>query len=153
VVKAKLVDPRFPTGDSCLFAAGELVFVYPPALTAQGLTALRSAFGQNLVTLSQADAQRLAGNSYAVTLESGSIAFVPEGTSEAVTGPLREQRVRVEKVDLSEFIDKGGGGPKSLVLNIGPIIDNPTRPAPADDMVELRDKRRYNTLAKSGGLP
>jgi hypothetical protein len=114
---------------------------------------LKAHFGARLRPLSEADARLLAGNSFHVRTESGPVAFVPEGTSDALTGALREGGARVEKVDVSEFADKGGGGPKSLVLNLGAIIDDPNRPAPADDMALFREQRRYKTLVKAGRLP
>src|SRR5438045_3069124 len=82
-VKPELASYDFPTGDSCALAVGSQLFVYPAAFTPAGLQALKAHFGAGLRPLSEADARALAANSFCVSTESGPVAFVPEGISDA----------------------------------------------------------------------
>jgi hypothetical protein len=46
---------------------------------------------------------------------------MPEGSTAALRAAVRERGVDVVPVDVSEFLEKGGGSVKCMVADLGPL--------------------------------
>ena len=67
---------------------------------------------------------------------------MPEGVSAALLERVRERGVEPVLVNVSEFLAKGGGSVKCMILDLGPSNEQPGDPA----AVEFRAERSYERL-------
>ena len=114
-------------GDTALCAFGpqrEHLLVYREAITPESRPALDERFGDAMIELSEADAQRYAANSFTTTdPQSGESTLVmPGGVSERLLDQIRERGTRPVTVDVSEFLKKGGGSVKCMIGDLGTLI-------------------------------
>lgn len=127
----------------CSFGSGrEFLLAYMDGLTQPGRERLRSEFGANLIELSEGDATLYAANSFQVDYEGELYLFMPKGVSDALRACVRERGVEPVVVDVSEFLAKGGGSVKCMILDLGPSEEQPDDPA----AVEFRSERSYERL-------
>jgi N-dimethylarginine dimethylaminohydrolase len=96
--------------------------VYLPALSCKSQELLRDSFRDQLIPLSSEDAFRFAANSFFIETEKGSMMFMPAGISERLKNDVKERGVTPIEVDVSEFLEKGGGSIKCMLLDLGPVI-------------------------------
>jgi N-dimethylarginine dimethylaminohydrolase len=132
-------------GDTVLCSFGprrEFLLAYMDALTPTSQNKLRSAFGADLVELQIADAALYAANSFQVEDAGKSFLFMPLGVSEGLCQQIRERGVEPVLVDVSEFLAKGGGSIKCMILDLGPSSEQ----SPSAEAASFRAARSYRRL-------
>src|SRR5258708_20800366 len=95
-------------------------------LTRQSQEELRSAFATNLVELQAVDAAVYAANSFQVEYQGKFYLFMPLGVGEGLCQQIRERGVEPVLIDVGEFLAKGGGSIKCMILNLVPTPEQPT---------------------------
>jgi N-dimethylarginine dimethylaminohydrolase len=136
-------------GDTVLCSFGpdrELLLAYMRGLTAPSRDRVRDEFGSNLIELSEDDAALYAANSFQIDYQGALYLFMPRGISDALLGQVRARGVEPVTVDVSEFLAKGGGSVKCMILDLGPCSEQPAAPS----AVEFRARRSFATLFPGG---
>jgi N-dimethylarginine dimethylaminohydrolase len=144
ILPLELVLEAHYHGDTVLCSFGprrEFLLAYLDGLSAQSRNLVRDAFGANLVELSQADAAIYAANSFQIEHEGRLYLFMPRGISEELQRAVRERGVEPVTVDVSEFLAKGGGSIKCMILDLGPASEQPVNANSAAFRVEHNYKR------------
>ncbi len=128
VISLELVDEAHYHGDTVLCPFGpreEYLLVYLEALSGDSQERLRRRFGSRLVPLSRADGRAFAANSFQIATayygEKRPILLMPDGLTTRVYESVRVRGVIPCPVDVSEFMEKGGGSLKCMLLNLGEI--------------------------------
>ena len=124
VLPAGLIDEAYYHGDTCLCSFGPhrgSVLAHLPALESRAREALRRAFGERLIALSEPDATIYAANSFAFERDGEHFLIMPEGVSARLVSEVRSHRVTVVQVDVSEFYKKGGGSVKCMIGDLGMV--------------------------------
>jgi len=109
----ELVDPRWYHLDTafCPLPGGGAI-AYDKAFSGSSVAALKHAFGENIIWVSETDAQNFACN--AISIERG---VVMHRASAQLKSALAQRGFEVIEADVSEFI-KAGGACKCLTLEI-----------------------------------
>ncbi len=128
VVPLELSDPAYYHGDTVLCPFGphrEFLLAYLAGLTSAAQTTLRYRFGSRLVLLSEEDACRFAANSFQVKRsyfgETVCVLLMPDGLGQSLYAEIRGRGVIPCPVDVSEFLEKGGGAVKCMLLDLGEL--------------------------------
>jgi arginine dihydrolase len=132
-------------GDTVLCSFGrqrEFLLAYMEGLAPASRETLRGAFGANLIALQGADAALYAANSFQVERDGALFVLMPQGVSEALCTQIHERGVEPVPIDVSEFLAKGGGSIKCMILDMGPSGELPSSPAVAS----VRADRSYQNL-------
>lgn len=132
-------------GDTVLCSFGpdrEFLLAYMQGLTAESRGRLRAAFGSRLIELSERDAALYAANSFQIDHKGRLYLFLPDGVSDELIAKIRERSVEPVTVNVSEFLAKGGGSIKCMILDLGPTSEQPAEPAAA----KFRDQRSYQRV-------
>jgi N-dimethylarginine dimethylaminohydrolase len=132
-------------GDTVLCSFGsrrQFLLAYMDGLTAPSRERLRLEFRGNLIELAESDAALYAANSFQVDYEGRLFLFMPEGVSDELLARVRERGVEPVQVDVSEFLAKGGGSVKCMILDLGPSDEQSDEPA----VVRFRTERSYEIL-------
>jgi N-dimethylarginine dimethylaminohydrolase len=132
-------------GDTVLCSFGperEFILAYMEGLTPPSRDRLRNAFGANLIELSERDAAIYAANSFQVDNDDRLYLLVPEGVSDELIRKIRERSVEPVPVNVSEFLAKGGGSVKCMILDLGPSSEQPGD----SGVVRFRHERSYQRL-------
>lgn len=118
-ISLELVDEDFYHGDTVLCSFGlkrEYLMVYPNGLSVHSMKALQNP---NIIWLSRADAYAFAANSFQVVDRGQCILFMPMGISEVLRQQIEEKGIEVVLIDVSEFLEKGGGAIKCMIGDLG----------------------------------
>ena len=113
-------------GDTALCAFGphrEHLLAYREALAPSDWPRLQALFGDAVIELGSADAQRYAANSFTLTRGGESFLVMPGGISDRLQDQIRERGTTPITVDVSEFLKKGGGSVKCMIGDLGPVSD------------------------------
>jgi len=132
-------------GDTVLCSYGpmrEYLLAYMGGLTQDSQERLRKTFGARLIELSDSDAALYAANSFQIERDGRFSLFMPFGASEALCTRIRANGVEPALVDVGEFLAKGGGSIKCMILDLGPSDELSNDPA----AVSFRAERRYDHL-------
>ena len=132
-------------GDTLLCSFGperKFLMAYMEGLTAESRARLLRAFGGDLVELSAGDAALYGANSFQADFEGRFYLFMPEGVSQRLIEAVRERGVEPITTDVSEFLAKGGGSVKCMILDLGPTAGLPNDSAAA----AFRSERNYLKL-------
>jgi N-dimethylarginine dimethylaminohydrolase len=132
-------------GDTVLCSYGprrEYVLAYMGGLTEDSQQRLRKNFGARLLELSDHDAALYAANSFQIENEGRFSLFMPFGVSEELCTRIRADGVEPTLVDVSEFLAKGGGSIKCMILDLGPSDEISSNPA----ALSFRAGRRYDQI-------
>ena len=132
-------------GDTVLCSFGprrEFVLAYTDGLTRQSREELRNAFASNLVELQAADAALYAANSFQVEYHGQFYMFMPLGVGDALRQQIRERGVEPVLIDVSEFLAKGGGSIKCMILDLGSAAEQPI----GAEAASFRAQRSYGQL-------
>jgi arginine dihydrolase len=132
-------------GDTVLCSFGperEYLLAYLEGLTPPSRDLLRAEFGPNLIELSERDAAFYAVNSFQTDFEGRLYLFMPEGVSDALVSQIRERSVEPMLVNVSEFLAKGGGSVKCMILDLGPSSEQPSQ----SEAVAFRAERSYHRV-------
>lgn len=126
VLSLELCDERYYHGDTLLCSFGpnrEFLLCYFPGLTEPAQTALRQRFGDRVIPLSRENAEAFAANSFQITVEMEGVRrhvlLMPDGAGQGLYEEIRRLGVVPYPVDVSEFLGKGGGAIKCMLLDIG----------------------------------
>jgi N-dimethylarginine dimethylaminohydrolase len=136
----RLREPFFH-GDTCmdLLRGRRPVFLVFPAAFAEREEYHRvrdvAAGIAEVIEISEQDALGYACNS----LSLGDDLLVPAGISEVLRRSLTEHGYRLRELDFTELFGKGGGGPRCLVNDLGPLEAAPQASRFADIAPSLRD--------------
>jgi len=112
-------------GDTALCAFGprrEHLLAYREALAPRDWPRLCEVFGDAVIPLDRADAERYAANSFTLTRGGESFLVLPAGVSEELLAQVRERGVTPLTVDVSEFLKKGGGSVKCMIGDLGVVV-------------------------------
>lgn len=132
-------------GDTVLCSFGprsEFLLAYMDGLTRRSQEELQQAFGSNLIELQTADAALYAANSFQVDHNGKFYLFMPLGVGDALLRQIRERGVEPVLIDVSEFLAKGGGSIKCMILDLGPATEQPT----GAEAASFRAQRSYGQL-------
>jgi N-dimethylarginine dimethylaminohydrolase len=132
-------------GDTVLCSFGpnrKYLLVYMDGLAPLSREDLRKAFGANLIALPGPDAALYAANSFQIERDGKLFLFMPQGVSESLLLQIQERGVEPVLVDVSEFLAKGGGSIKCMILDLGPSGELPNNPVAAS----FRADRSYRNL-------
>jgi hypothetical protein len=114
-------------------------------LTPPARERLVSAFGANVIALSQHDAELYVANSFQVEHDRRFYLFMPEGVSDQLISKIRAQSVLPVPMDVSEFLAKGGGSIKCMILDLGPSEQMPKY----ESAEQFQKARSYQSVFKS----
>ena len=132
-------------GDTVLCSFGaerEFLLAYMAGLTMKSRETLLQAFGNRLVELAEHDAALYAANSFQIDHGGRSFLFMPEGISDELINEIRTRSVEPVLINVSEFLAKGGGSIKCMILDLGPRDQQPSDPAAA----AFRAERSYECV-------
>jgi N-dimethylarginine dimethylaminohydrolase len=122
IMKVGLVLEAHYHGDTALCAFGRdrrQLLVYRDAIDPDDMTKLEAHFEENLLELSEHDAQRYAANSFTYERDGDCFLFMPEGVSQLLQDQIRNRGVTPVTIDVSEFLKKGGGSVKCMIGDLG----------------------------------
>ena len=120
----------------------EFLLAYMPGLREASRELLKAEFGRDLIELSERDGALYAANSFQADDGGRLYLFLPEGVSDGPLRRIRERGVEPVLIDVSEFLAKGGGSIKCMILDLGQVSDLPPEPA----AIEFRERRSYAKL-------
>jgi hypothetical protein len=118
-------------------------------LTMKSRARLREAFGNRLIELSEHDAALYAANSFQIDDRGTLHLFMPEGVSQELINEIRTRSVEPVLINVSEFLAKGGGSVKCMILDLGPCDQQPSEPAAAAFRAERSYMRVYGEESAS----
>lgn len=128
VLLLELTDERHYHGDTVLCAFGprsEHLMVYLEGLAPEGGRTLKARFEDRLLPLSREDGAGFAANSFQVETDYHGrrvpLLLMPDGLSQGLTEQVRARGVIPLPVDVSEFLGKGGGAVKCMLLDLGEL--------------------------------
>ncbi|HTW87593.1 MAG TPA: hypothetical protein VMD75_06270 [Candidatus Binataceae bacterium] len=132
-------------GDTVLSSFGperEFLLTYLPGLKESSRELLKAEFGRNLIELSERDGALYAANSFQADHGGRLYLFLPEGVSDGLLNHIRERGVEPVLIDASEFLAKGGGSIKCMILDLGQLSDLPAERS----AIEFREQHSYAKL-------
>jgi N-dimethylarginine dimethylaminohydrolase len=147
ILALELSDEAYYHGDTVLCSFGprrEYLLAYLDGLTSDSQQRLRSAFGADLVALDSRDAARYAANSFQIYSGRRCTLVLPSGVSQRTLAEIRERGVDPTLVEVSEFLAKGGGSVKCMILDLGPTSELPH----SSGAQLFRARRSYSSLFK-----
>ncbi|MGC1678041.1 MAG: hypothetical protein WA740_10975, partial [Candidatus Binataceae bacterium] len=110
----------------CSFGPGrEYLLAYMEGLAEASRERLKAEFGDHLIELNEHDAALYAANSFQSELNAILYLFMPRGVSPELLAAVRERGVEPLLCDASEFLAKGGGSIKCMILDLGPREQQP----------------------------
>jgi N-dimethylarginine dimethylaminohydrolase len=128
VLLLELTDERHYHGDTILCVFGprnEHLMVYLEGLATEGAQALKARFGERLLPLSREDGAGFAANSFQIETDYHGrrvpLLLMPDGLSQGLYEQVRARGVIPLPVDVSEFLGKGGGAVKCMLLDLGEL--------------------------------
>lgn len=137
-------------GDTVLCSYGpqrEYLLAYMDGLTQDSQDRLRNTVGTALIELSDDDAALYAANSFQIEHDGRFILFMPLGVSDELRSRISANGVEPALIDVSEFLAKGGGSIKCMILDLGPSNELSNDPA----VLSFRTDRRYDHLYPEHG--
>jgi N-dimethylarginine dimethylaminohydrolase len=142
ILPVELILEAHYHGDTALCSFGperEFLLAYLEGLSPESRDRLRASFADRLIPLSIHDAVLYAANSYQTDCNGRPYLFMPEGVSDGLLREVQTRGVEPVLVNVSEFLAKGGGSVKCMILDLGPSEAQPeTRAA-----IEFRMSRSY----------
>ncbi|MBI1953716.1 MAG: hypothetical protein HYS41_06310 [Candidatus Omnitrophica bacterium] len=125
ILDLELIVEAHYHGDTVLCPFGphrEYLLAFLEGLSDDSRSALRARFKDRLVPLSGEDGRRFAANSFQVDApyfgEEVPVLLMPDGLTNGLYETIRARGVIPCPVDISEFLDKGGGAVKCLLLDL-----------------------------------
>lgn len=128
VLPLELCDERHYHGDTVLCSFGprrEFLLCHFGGLAATAQAVIRQRFGERVIPLSREDGAAFAANSFQVSVtafgERREVLLIPDGASQGLYEQVRQRGVIPFPVDVSEFLEKGGGSVKCMLLDLGEL--------------------------------
>lgn len=123
LVPLKLTDERFYHGDTVLCPFGarkEYLIAYLDGLNSISRERLMLHWGADrIIALRNDDALHYAANSFQIKVDGKPVLIMPKGISAELKSRVEALGTRVEQVDVSEFLKKGGGSIKCMIGDLG----------------------------------
>ena len=144
ILPVELILEAHYHGDTALCSFGperEFLLAYLESLSPESRERLRANFADRLIPLSIHDAVLYAANSYQTDCNGRLYLFMPEGISDGLLREVQTRGVEPVLVNVSEFLAKGGGSIKCMILDLGPSEAQPGERA----ATEFRASRAYRT--------
>jgi len=129
ILEIPLVLEAHYHGDTALCAFGpgrRYLLAYRAGIAPSAWPLLQQHFGEDLIELSEPDAERYAANSFTYTQDTDSVLVMPAGVSDTLTATVRDRNVTPITVDVSEFLKKGGGSIKCMIGDLGVVVNSPS---------------------------
>src|SRR5262249_27651045 len=149
ILPLELCDEAYYHGDTVACSFGprrEYLLAFMDGLTPESRLRLRGAFGADLIELDSLDAGRYAANSFQIISEGRCGLILPSGVSWGPLAQIRDRGVEPISVDVSEFLAKGGGSIKCMILDLGPSSE-----VPADTgATSFRARHNYSRVFPPG---
>jgi N-dimethylarginine dimethylaminohydrolase len=145
VLSLDLVLEAHYHGDTVLCSFGpqrEFLLAYLDGLSQESRALLRARFGNDLIALSESDAELYAANSFQIDHGGKLYLFMPEGVTAELQRAVHARAVEPVLVNVNEFLAKGGGSIKCMILDLGPSEEQPPDPA----AVAFRASHSYQRL-------
>jgi hypothetical protein len=145
ILPIELINEAHYHGDTVFCSFGkkrEFLLAYMQGVATKDRQVLRDRFGANLIELTESDAAIYAANSFQTDIEGKLYIFLPHGVSESLLSNISARDVTPVTVNVSEFLAKGGGSIKCMILDLGPRELQPASGA------EFRAARAYQNLFK-----
>jgi N-dimethylarginine dimethylaminohydrolase len=124
VVALELELEAYYHGDTVLCAFGpgrRFLLAYRAGLSPASWDQLHEIFGDALLELGDADATHYAANSFGLAAGGESLLVMPAGVSDRLLAQVHERGVTPMTVDVSEFLEKGGGSVKCMIGDLGAL--------------------------------
>lgn len=128
VIPLELADEAHYHGDTLLCPFGpnrEFLMVYLKGFTEPARATLRARFGSRLLSLSEENGRAFAANSFQIQVpyqgEVSDLLLMPDGLTQDLYDQVRARGVIPCPVDVSEFLQKGGGAVKCMLLDLGDL--------------------------------
>jgi N-dimethylarginine dimethylaminohydrolase len=140
-------------GDTVLCSFGprrEFLLACMEGLAPASRAMLADQFGDRLLPLSERDAELYAANSFQTDYHGKLYLFMPEGVSDQLRREVRAREVEPVLVNVSEFLAKGGGSIKCMILDLGPSDEQPSQPAALAFRAERSYRRLFSSSARVG---
>lgn len=141
MISLRLTNPRYYHGDTLICDLGEACMAWLGGLDEVSGKGLREAFEGRLIELDDEDATAFVGNSFYVETTAERLLFASQTIPAGTRSRIEATGVEVIPVDISEFLDKGGGGAKCMVFNLGNIDSDEEL---SDAVRDFRARRRYS---------
>jgi len=125
VIALRLADTRYYHGDTALFAFGpnrEYLLAYLEGLDRESQACLKNYLGNRLIPIAKEDAENFTANSFQLDTPQGPHLVVPDRVSPAIRDKFSSLGLSFTTVDVSEFLEKGGGSIKCLLCDLGPSL-------------------------------
>lgn len=151
LTRLKLTDPKYYHGDCLLCDLGGPFLGWTGGLDEASSQRLRDQFPERLIEMSDKDAASFIGNSFYVETDSSKLLYAPSEISTGLRERIESEGIEVVPIDISEFFGKGGGGPKCMVFNLGPV--DPDDPRLSDEQRAFRRARHVETLRREEYFP
>jgi len=148
IVSVELCLEAHYHGDTVLCSFGhnrESLLVYRSGISPKSFERLHSLFADHMIELSQHDAELYAANSFQSNSDGQLQLFMPEGISDALARAVRDRGVEPVLVKVSEFLAKGGGSIKCMILDLGPSEQMPKY----ESAKQFQKARSYQSVFKS----
>ena len=139
-------------GDTVLCSFGEnreFLLAYRDGISPSSFAQLQNAFGDRLIELGEHDATLYAANSFQSDSGGELQLFMPEGISSVLINEIRARSIEPVLIDVSEFLAKGGGSIKCMILDLGPRDQQPADPAALAFRAERSYERVFPTEVRS----
>lgn len=144
VISIELTDEAYYHGDTVLCSFGprrEFLSAYLSKIDEEGVKKIEEIFGNKVISLSDQDGGRFAANSFYTETERGKFLVMPQGLSRELLSRIESIGVTPVAVDVSEFMDKGGGSVKCMVCGLGLVdIDDSSQ---TEEVREFRKSHLY----------
>lgn len=128
IIPIRLRDPAHYHGDTVLCPFGpreELLLAYLDGVCADSAQLLTRRFRDRLISLGPSDGRAFAANSFQISVSHGGekvpVLVMPDGLTQGLYGEVRRRGVIPCPVDVSEFLEKGGGAVKCMLLRLGEL--------------------------------
>lgn len=128
ILPLELIDPAHYHGDTVLCPFGpneEFLLAYLKGFSAESAQRLTSRFKNRLLPLEEGDGRAFAANSFQVFVDRQGerlpVLIMPDGLSTLLYERIRKRGVIPCPVDVGEFLEKGGGAVKCMLLRLGEL--------------------------------
>ncbi len=144
VISIELTDEAYYHGDTvlCSFGPGKkFLLAYLSKISKLDVQQLQAAFKENLIPLGEEDGKKFAANSFYTETERGKFLVMPQGLSRQLLSRIESIGVTPVTVDVSEFMNKGGGSVKCMVCDLGMMdVEDSAQP---EEVRRFRKERLY----------
>ncbi|MBN1586177.1 MAG: hypothetical protein JW937_01965 [Candidatus Omnitrophica bacterium] len=143
ILSLTLVNEAHYHGDTVACSFGprrQWLLLYESALSRDSVAMLKNRLGDRIIALSDPDGGKFVANCYGARTDSGYKLFLPHTASPEVLDRIKAKGVEPVRVNVSEFMEKGGGSIKCMVGDLG-RIDFDERVT--EEVRQFRQEHRY----------